>query len=136
MEGTQLSGGEKTKCLKIQVQSQEGGECQEMDRGAEGTDFQGPSYQAGPSQIYWPLGVQLVFFSCVSVLLFIQQTLGTPGLSPGSSDPPWAALLAWGRRGLRGGNWSFSLLTRLGPSSILCAYGRLAHGSPQRALKK
>ena len=51
MEGTQLSGGEKTKCLKIQVQSQKGRECQEMDCSAEGTDFQGPSYQAGPSQI-------------------------------------------------------------------------------------
>ena len=60
MGGTQLSGGEKTKCLKIQVQSQEGRECQEMDRGAEGTDFRGPSYRQDPPRFYWPLGVQLL----------------------------------------------------------------------------
>ena len=81
MQGTQLSGGEKIKCRKIQVQSQEGQECQETDLGAEGTNFQGPSYQARPSQIL-SLGVQLVFFSCVLVLLFIQQTLGATRSSP------------------------------------------------------
>lgn len=83
MGGTQLSGGEKSKCLKIQVQSQEGRECQEMDRSAEGTDFQGPSYRQEPPRFYWPLGVQLVFFSCVLVLSFIQQTPGATKSFPG-----------------------------------------------------